>query len=129
MLFCGIVSHFLFFVFFFRFATCRTARIRAVSENLGWLPDPLASSSGSKSGYHSSEDLREAPPLEGREVARLTDAETARTLVEVIHLLLLMNLMLQLKYKRVFSRFTIIVCILAIKKRISLFFDTLKLYY
>nr|AIZ68165.1 pentatricopeptide repeat superfamily protein, putative isoform 1 [Albuca bracteata] len=59
----------------------RSARIRAVSENLGSLPDPLASSSNNR--YHPSEDIGEPASQEGTEDARLTDAEIGRTLVEV----------------------------------------------
>ena len=48
-----------------------------MSENLGSLPDPLASSSNNR--YHASEDIKESVGDD----SRLPVAETARTLVEV----------------------------------------------
>lgn len=56
-------------------------RIRALSENLGSLPDPLASSPNNR--YHPSEDISKQGSLEGTKDARLSDAEIARTLLEV----------------------------------------------
>lgn len=55
-----------------------TRRLRAVSESVGSLPDPLAISS---SWYHPSEDIEES--VSDDDGARLSDAEIARTLVEV----------------------------------------------
>lgn len=58
--------------------------VRAVSENLNSLPDPLANSGSS---YHPSEDIKE---LVSDDDARLSDAETAKTLVEVNYKAILM---------------------------------------
>ncbi|KAH7680550.1 FMN-binding split barrel-containing protein [Dioscorea alata] len=59
-----------------------STRLGALSDNAGSLPEPV--DRDRKPRYHPDEEIEEdSPTLEGVRDGRLTDAETARTIIEV----------------------------------------------